>query len=310
MQNEVGISGTTGFVGINLVPYLEKRKCTIYGINREPKKNEISYSELSDEYWNNLDAFVHLAGKAHDLKKVSSEEDYFTINRDLTIQLFDAFLKSSCRTFVFISSVKAVRDSLDEVLTESHEAKPTTPYGRSKLEAENYIRSHKIPASKRVYILRPCMIHGPFNKGNLNVLYTFINKGTPYPFGAYKNQRSFVSVENLLFVIYYLIEKNSIESGIYNIADDQSISSNKLVNLIGEVLNKKPVILNIPKFFIKFIGLLGDIISFIPLNSERIEKLTENYRVSNEKIKTAIGIHKMPIDAFLGMKTTIKSFED
>lgn len=310
MGNSVGMTGTTGFVGLNLVPYIKERGCHVFGISRRPKQGEIAYSELSDDYWEQIDSFVHLAGKAHDLKKVSSEEEYFVVNRDLTIQLFDAFLKSSCTTFIYISSVKAVRDSVEEVLTEKAEAFPTTPYGRSKLEAENYIRSRPIPKGKKVYILRPCMIHGPYNKGNLNVLYNFINKGIPYPLGVYKNERSFLSIENLLFVINALISENKVDSGTYNVADDQAISTNKLVMLIADVLKRKSRILYLPKIIINLMAKIGDLIPVIPLNTERVEKLTENYRVSNQKIKGALGVAQMPIEAEEGMKKTIQSFAE
>ena len=64
------------------------------------------------------------------------------------------------------------------------------------------------------------MIHGPGNKGNLNLLYSFVKKGIPYPFGRYENKRSFVSIDNLCFVIKELIENKNITSGVYNISDE------------------------------------------------------------------------------------------
>ena len=82
------------------------------------------------------------------------------------------------------------------ILTEDTIPNPKTHYGISKLQAENYILDQKLPEGKRVYILRPCMIHGPGNKGNLNLLYTLVKKGFPWPLGAFENQRSFLSIDN------------------------------------------------------------------------------------------------------------------
>src|SRR5690606_34845970 len=136
------------------------------------------------------DAIIHLAGKAHDTANTSLAEEYFIINRDLTIALFNEFLKSDIKDFFFFSSVKAVADTVDGVLYEDVLPKAITPYGQSKVEAEAYLLSQKLPEGKRLFIIRPCMIHGPGNKGNLNLLYKLVEKGIPWPLAAFENQRS------------------------------------------------------------------------------------------------------------------------
>ncbi|MDP4679990.1 MAG: nucleoside-diphosphate-sugar epimerase, partial [Cyclobacteriaceae bacterium] len=99
---------------------------------------------------------------------------------------------------------------------------------------EEYIQSQPLPQGKSYYILRPCMIHGPGNKGNLNLLYKLISNGIPYPLAAFENKRSFLSVENLCFVIRELLERDDIPSGIYNVSDDEVLSSNTLIKLIAK----------------------------------------------------------------------------
>ena len=277
------------------------------GFSRNETTNKtITYNALNYTIWNNAFAMVHLAGKAHDFKKTSEDKDYYEANTELTKALFDQFLQSGCEVFIFMSSVKAVADELTSVLTEDVMPKPITAYGKSKLAAENFILSKEIPSNKRVYILRPCMIHGPKNKGNLNLLYSFISKGIPYPFGKYNNRRSFVSVENLCFIINELINNDKIESGIYNIADDIPLSTINLIQVISEVSGKPSRILKFPKFFVKFIAKVGDFLP-LPINSERLLKLTENYEVSNLKIKNAIQ-KKMPMSSIEGIKKTVTSF--
>ena len=96
-----------------------------------------------------------------------------------------------------LSSVKAVADNLVGVLSEDRKPSPKTHYGKSKLYAERYILSKKIPNNKRIYILRPCMIHGPNNKGNLNLLYNLVSKKIPWVLGSFQNKRSYCSVDNL-----------------------------------------------------------------------------------------------------------------
>lgn len=304
----VSITGITGFVGLNLKNYLIKNTHhQVVGISRKTQEARMKgYQELTTEFWNETTVFIHLAGKAHDLKKTSEDQEYFEVNTELTKTLFNQFLQSKCEVFIYMSSVKAVADVVEGKLKENVIPNPKTVYGKSKLMAEQYILSKKIPQNKRVYILRPCMIHGPHNKGNLNLLYSFVSKGIPYPFGSYKNKRSFLSVENLCFVINEIIDNSSMKSGIYNIADDTSLSTKKLVQIIGETIEKPVKILNIPKVFINIIAKIGNYIP-IPINSERVQKLTENYEVSNEKIKKELQ-KELPLTAKEGIKKTITSF--
>ena len=291
------ITGASGFVGQNLLRFLKKDNDLI----------PLSIRNNQNKKFNlNSSVVIHLAGKAHDLKKTSEDKEYYEANTELTKKVFNQFLESSSKVFIFMSSVKAATDVVQGILSEDIMPDPVTVYGKSKLAAEEYILSKEIPENKRVYILRPCMIHGPNNKGNLNLLYNFVSKGIPYPFGRYVNKRSFVSVDNLCFVIKELIENSKIESGIYNIADDVSLSTIDLVQLVSKVLCKPTRILKVPKFIIRFIAKVGDIFP-LPINSERLLKLTENYEVSNLKIKKAIQ-KELPLSSKDGIKKTVISF--
>jgi nucleoside-diphosphate-sugar epimerase len=301
---KIGITGITGFVGQNLASYLAN--FDILGVSRGSKGRNISYQELSLDIFNKQKVFIHLAGKAHDLKKTAEDAVYFEVNTELTKKLFDQFLESTCETFIYMSSVKAAADSVEGILTEDVMPNPISIYGKTKLAAELYILSKEIPENKRVYILRPCMIHGPSNKGNLNLLYSFVSKGIPYPFGKYVNRRSFVSVQNLCFIINELIDNNKIESGIYNVADDTSLSTIDLVQIISELLYKPTRILKLPKLFVRFIAKIGDFLPIL-INSERLLKLTENYEVSNLKIKKAIQ-KNLPLSSKEGIIKTVNSF--
>lgn len=249
---------------------------------------------------------IHLAGKAHDLKKTSNPDEYYHVNTELTKKVFDAFLASEAKVFITLSSVKAVADEVQGVLNEEHTPNPITHYGKSKLIAEQYILSKEIPKGKRVYILRPCMIHGPGNKGNLNVLYKLVSKGIPWPLGAFKNQRSFCSIDNLLFIVKELIQREDIPSGVYNVADDEALSTNEVITVLAASQNRQPKIWKISKRLIQFVANLGNVLK-LPLNEERLKKLTESYVVSNEKIKKVIG-KPLPVSAQEGLLKTFKSF--
>lgn len=308
------ITGVHGFVGSNLVKALSKEH-EIFGLDIiAPQKDGVKFTfgweHLDGKEIPDVDAIIHLAGKAHDTKNQSAAETYFKVNTDLTKKIYDFFLKSSAKKFIFFSSVKAAADRvLGEFVDENVEPKPVGPYGESKIKAEEYIRS--LPPSsmdKDVYILRPCMIHGPGNKGNLNLLYGVVKKGIPWPLGAFENKRTFTSIDNLCYIIEGLLTKD-VESGVYNINDDEAVSTNELIEIICEAMGKKAHIWRIPRCFMEAFAKLGGLLH-LPLNPERLQKLTENYVSSNAKIKKALGIDKMPVDARTGLQRTLESFKE
>lgn len=299
------VTGASGFIGRNLVKYLQSGSLNILPFSRD---FGMDYKKIDSNYINDerVETIIHLAGKAHDLKNTSNDQEYFRVNTDLTIDIFNAFLKSSAKTFIYFSSVKAVKDHYAEILLEETTPTPHTAYGKSKINAEKYLLSKTFYSEKRIIIIRPSMIHGAGNKGNLNLLYKLVSKNVPWPLGAFNNYRSFCSIDNLCFVVNELISRPEIPTGIYNVADDESISTNRIIELIGFSLNRKPTILSFNKKIILFIAKVGDIIK-LPLNSERLTKLTESYMVSNLKIKTTLG-KKLPLTTEEGLLKTFQSF--
>lgn len=330
------ITGIHGFVGSNLVGAL-KMEYALYGLDiislkKEGVINTFSWRDIEKTTFMQdlpqFDAIIHLAGKAHDTKNRLAAHTYFDINMGLTQKIFDFFLESSVKKFIFFSSVKAAADSvIGEMLTEEVIPTPIGPYGESKIAAENYIKEHFLlpttspygdssfqkeekgvasVSGKQVYILRPCMIHGPGNKGNLNLLYNVMKKEIPWPLGGFENRRSFTSIDNLCYVIDGFLTKD-VPSGIYHMGDDEALSTNELIATMCEVMGKKPHIWKMNRTVIEGCAGLGSLLH-LPLNTERLKKLTENYVVSNAKIKKALGIDKMPVTAKEGLIKTIKSF--
>ena len=304
------ITGIHGFVGSNLTNAL-KAEHTIYGLDIvAPLKSGVVHTYA----WENrkdvppVDVIIHLAGKAHDTKKQSEAQLYFDINFGLTKLIFDYFLESSASKFLFFSSVKAAADSVGGVLTEDVIPAPKGPYGESKMAAENYIleRLPSADSGKSVIILRPCMIHGPGNKGNLNLLHGVVSKGIPWPLGAFENQRSFTSIDNLCYVVERLIT-HEVPSGIYNMSDDDALSTNELITLMCKEMGRRAHIWSINRVLVSALARMGTLLH-LPLNAERLRKLTESYVVSNAKVKSALGIDRMPVSATEGMKRTLRSF--
>ena len=287
------ITGAYGFVGTNLCRYLVGKGHECHALDiPAAKRDDVPYAAFFT--WEALsdggafpaeryDAVVHLAGKAHDLKKVASEQSYFDINVGLTEKIFNA-VQGKTERFVFFSSSKAAADG--------------NAYGRSKLAAEEFLGG-------RAIVLRPAMIHGPGNKGNLNLLWGLAKRGLPWPLAAFENKRSFASVGNVCAAVEALCERGV--NGVYPVADDEMLSTNRLIELIAEACGKRARLWKLPKLFMKAAAKVGDILH-LPLNTERLGKLTEDSFVDNAGLKRLLGWEKMPISAEAGMRETLGSF--
>ena len=280
------ITGAYGFVGTNLCRYLAEKGHECHALDiPAARRDGVPY--VSFYTWDDLDmmpAFdcvVHLAGKAHDLKKVASEQSYFDINVGLTEKIFAA---AKTTRFIYFSSSKADANG--------------NAYGRSKLAAEQFLNG-------RAIVLRPAMIHGPGNKGNLNLLWGIARRGLPWPLAAFENKRSFTSIGNICAAVEALAERGT--NGIYPIADDEMLSTNRLIELIAETCGKRAKLWRVPKGVMRMVAKIGDVLH-LPLNTERIVKLTEDSFVNNSHLKSQLGWNRMPIRAEEGMRRTLRSF--
>ena len=291
---KVLITGAYGFAGSNLCRYLVDKGHECHALDvPAAKRDDVPYHSVFT--WDDLlkddqsfpageyDAVVHLAGKAHDLKKVSSEQSYFDINVGLTEKIFNASNGKVSR-FVYFSSSKADANG--------------NAYGRSKLAAEKFLDG-------RAIVLRPAMIHGPGNKGNLNLLWGLAKRGLPWPLAAFENKRSFASIGNVCAAVEALCERGV--NGVYPIADDEMLSTKRLIELIAETCRKPARLWRLPKPMMKAAAKIGDVLH-LPLNTERLGKLTEDNFVDNSELKKLLRWEKMPIAAEEGMRITLASF--
>lgn len=264
----------------------------------------MTFADFSETTLARGSVVVHLAGKAHDVAGTSDAAEYHTVNYGLTRSVYSAFLRSDASRFIFASSVKAVTDHPRDIVDEDTPALPLTAYGRSKLMAEEFLRAHPCGREQRVYVLRPCAVYGAGVVGNIRLLVRLVQSGLPVPLAAYSNKRSVLSVDNLAFVIESLLD-GDVETGTYNVADDEPISSVELVGMLGQALARSPHCWKVSPSIMTLLARLGDVVG-LPLTSERLAKLTENYVVSNASLKAALGIERMPLTTAEGVSRTVR----
>jgi nucleoside-diphosphate-sugar epimerase len=285
---KVVITGTTGFVGTNVKAFLASKDYEIVALDRTQGQGSFTFGEISSPICRGA-VWIHLTGKSKDVQAPALLAEYLTANVELTKTVFQAFIDDvTASTFIYFSSVKAAAAKVEGVLTEADELEVDVPYGLSKRLAEKYLLGITLPPGKRLIIIRPTMIYGPNSTGNLFSLFSFIKKGIPYPFSAFSNSRSLLSIDNLNYVILKIINDPGFHPGIYNVADDGVISTNEIIDIIGRSLAKKPFLLPIPRTLIAGLASVGEKLH-LPFNKKVVGKLTENYVVSNAKLVAELG---------------------
>lgn len=294
----VTITGASGFVGRSISPFLTRN-----GI----KINSLSLRNDNWQLDNRSKAIIHLAGIEKDTGNEIDLQEYFKVNAYLTEKVFKKFLKSDIKDFIFFSSIKAIADTSSVYLEETQTPNPISAYGKSKFLAETLLFQHPLPLGKRLIILRPGLIHGPEDKGNLNLLFKLVKKGIPYPLGSFANRRSYLTVDNLAFVLDYILRNDHFSSGVYHIADDEPIATTKIVELMYEVQGRKSKILKVPP---KFLQRLVKVFSYLGVRilEEKLTKLTADLKICNLKIKNEMSLSNLPLTSEKGLEQTISEF--
>ncbi|WP_159730159.1 NAD-dependent epimerase/dehydratase family protein [Sphingobacterium sp. 18053] len=258
------------------------------------------------------DCIINLVGKAHDFTGKATEKDFFFANFELAKKAFNIFAASQAKLFIHISSLAAIEEvESAKSLSENTTYNSVTPYGRSKQAAEEWLMSQELPSDKKLIILRPPMVHGAGDKGNLKQLFSIVSKGIPYPLVRFKNKRSFLSIDNFCFFIeQILLQNEKLSSGIYHLSDDETLSSNEIVKIMKQETGLKVPCFPLPKRIISFLSKLGDHTRAFPLNTWRLKKMTSTLVVSNKKIKVALEIERLPKTAKEGLRDTIRALKE
>lgn len=298
----ITILGGSGFIG----QYLEKDLKLNNHVENVSLRDLANLSKIQSS-----SVVINLVGKAHDHNGEATERDYYYANYDLVKEIYAAFVNSEASLLIHVSSIAALEEEgSSNALTENMDCNPISWYGKSKRKAEEFLLEQSIPEGKKVIILRPTMVHGPGDKGNLTLLYNIISKGIPNPLAKYNNRRSFIAIDNFNFFVEKIIENyKTIPNGIYHMCDDEPLSTCHIINCIGRVTGKKVMNLEVPKWIMSGIASLGDVVP-IPLNTKRLSKLTSDLIVSNTKLKKAVNITELPFTAEKGLEITIASFKE
>lgn len=295
------LGGDSGFIGSHLSKKLKVPfQCKFVSMRNLDWMNEDFAA----------DCIINLVGKAHDFTGKATDKDFYYANYELAKKAFQIFTSSQATMFIHISSLAAIEEVESSTsLSETSGYNAVSSYGMSKKAAEEWLMRQDLPSDKKLIILRPPMVHGAGDKGNLRQLYKLVSKGIPYPLVRFKNRRSFLSIDNFCFFIeQILLQNEKMATGIYHLSDDETLSSNEIVNVMKQETGLKIPCFPLPKRIVRWLSKLGDHSRALPLNTWRLKKLTSNLVVSNKKIKIALAINRLPKTAKEGLRETIRSF--
>lgn len=301
------VTGATGFIGSYLLPILSQQKFQITAAVRKNlsqslsrpirivKVGNIDEKTNWQEALEGIDIVIHLAARAHIINETipNPEAEFIKVNTQGTANLIQQSIQAGVKHFIFISSIGAMTTQSDRILTENSPCHPDSPYGRSKLQAEQALINLAKDSNMTWTIIRPTLVYGPGNPGNMERLMKLIKRGLPLPFGAIKNRRSFVFVGNLVAAIITCLDHPNAANQIFLISDNQAVSTPQLIRLIAQQIQQPCQLLPVPTTLLRFLGYLGDRVESItgknlPFNSYNIDRLLGSLTVDSSHIQKTL----------------------
>jgi len=284
------VTGATGFVGRALVPMLTQagHDVTItvrYGPSADHLKNvriknigEIGPDTDWQKALSNIDAVLHLAGRAHVMNESGSDPlaAYRRINRDGTKRLAEASADAGVKRLVFLSSIKVNGErTSDRPYSESDAPQPEDAYGQSKWEGEQALR--ETPGLETVVVRTP-LVYGPHVKGNFRSLLNICTKAVPLPLGGLQNRRSLIYVGNLADTLIRCVEHPEAAGGLYLVRDGDDVSTTALINSTAGALGKRARLFPVPALLLRAGGALAG-------KTGMVSRLIESLEVDDSAIR-------------------------
>lgn len=312
-SSTVLVTGATGFIGSHCLDALKKRgfdsiraavRC--YPAHPDPQIDFVfvgSIGPLTD--WRSalagVDIVVHLAARAHLLNDTASdpEAEFHQVNTLGTLRLVEQAIQAGVKHFLLVSSVGAMASSCLNPLTEESICWPDTPYGRSKLRAEETLTQLAATADMTWTIIRPPLVYGPRNPGNMERLIQLVVKGIPIPLGSVSNRRSLIYVGNLVDAIVICLSHPLAANQLFLVSDGQDVSTPELIMAIATAMERPFILLPIP------LPLLAAV-SKVLGKQDLLEKLTASLTLDIQKIRRAINWNP-PYTFAEAIKKTIQS---
>jgi nucleoside-diphosphate-sugar epimerase len=305
----VFITGVTGCIGSALTARLSREGIHVVALVRDPGRAaylrnlpgvEIIAADLFardaiSQAMRDCDAVFHLAARVHTGEREANEspEEFTRINVEGARSILEAAIENQIASFVFFSTVAVYPESDDELDEETPPA-PLTPYGQSKLAAERLVLSRAAECGMHAVVLRPTVVYGPRDRGNVSRLIEAIRRGRFFIIGDGANRKSMVAVENVVDAALLVAGNEKSRNQIYNVCDSRAYTLSEIAATIAAALGRSPQFIHVPFGVALLMGKVADVISrasglTLPLSADRVRKLAGNTRYSARKIERELG---------------------
>ncbi len=258
MSLRILVTGSSGFIGSAVSSALAAAGHHVRAASRKPNRHPaqdlvewVELPDLENEVdWDPLvagmDIVVHLAAIAH--RSHADSGDYARANRVATASLAQACRRHAIKRLIFMSSIGAQAGSAaDHVVTELDEPWPITAYDRAKLAAEEEIRRAGVPFT----ILRPVIVYGPGAKANIALIMRIAALPVPLPFGAFKNKRSLLSIDNLVHAVMVCLEGPETLNQTFIVCDPEPITLAEMLTTLREAAGRPSRLVPIPPLAVR-----------------------------------------------------------
>ncbi|EJM19368.1 nucleoside-diphosphate-sugar epimerase [Pseudomonas sp. GM21] len=292
------VTGSSGFVGNRLLNVLaNKKNVEVFAAARGESIDGpatvrlLKNFELSSavDWTPNLigfDVVVHAAARVHVMndQALNPLEAFRAVNVKGTLKLAEQAASAGVRRFVFISSIKVNGESTtkDDAYSPDAVPAPLDPYGVSKMEAESGLKAIAQRTGMEVVIIRPVLVYGPGVKANFLKMMQWLDKGFPLPFGAIRNSRSLVALDNLVDLIILCMEHPAAANQTFMVSDGEDLSTTELLRRMACALDKPARLLPVPEWILRLgASLFG--------KSDLLQRLCGSLRVDISKTRDVLG---------------------
>lgn len=298
------VTGASGFIGLELCRRLRGQGVRVRAQMRRARAapgpwDEVVSADLAEgslpaACLEGVDSLFHLAGKVHALsERMDDEEEYRRVNVDGTRLLLEAARRAGCRRFVFLSSVQAMGETASARLDEGSEPHPATAYGRSKLAAEALVLDPAL-SPPHACCLRPPLVYGPGQKGNLQRMIRAVDQGLFPPLPETGNRRSMVHVQDVVDAAVLAAAHPGARGRTYIVTDGRAYSSREILDAIRGSLRRRVPRWHVPLGALRFLARAGDVVGRLRgrrfvFDSDALEKLIGSAWYSSERISRELG---------------------
>jgi nucleoside-diphosphate-sugar epimerase len=254
---KVLVTGANGFVGSALCPRLTELGHEVVPVVRRQSNiaNEVIVHDAAS--WkaalNGCDSVIHLAARAHVMQDQERNplQAFRVSNVDTTIELAKRAVEAGVRRFVFMSTIKVNGEETAPGCSFSPEdlTEPKDPYAISKWEAEQGLFEIAKKIGLELVIIRPPLVYGPGVKGNLATLIKWVKNGVPLPFGALRNRRSMIGLDNLLsFTVLCadIARSQNAKGQVFLVSDGEDVSTAELLRRVAKAYGCKSRMFSVP----------------------------------------------------------------